>query len=175
MLWLLQSGRPYDTDQLADVLHVSKRTIQRDLARLTGAGLPLVFEEQQRSYRIDRAFALPPPRLSREELIALTVCVEDYSERAEPEPRRAVQQAIARLLAGSPTTERLEVWTAVSEHRSARKGGRSAVEGAESGPTPRRTLHEQHPAGAGPHDVAEGQAARPPLAPRGAKLRSTDQ
>jgi DNA-binding transcriptional ArsR family regulator len=115
MLLLLQSGRSYNAEQLADALDVSRRTIQRDLALLAQAGVPLVFDEILRTYKADRSFGLPPPRLTQNDLVLLVLAMERHLDAASPAARLAGEEAIAKLLAGCPEPLREAVWSDVEK------------------------------------------------------------
>jgi predicted DNA-binding transcriptional regulator YafY len=115
MLLLLQSGRSYNAEQLADAFEVSRRTIQRDLALLSRAGVPLVFDEMLRTYKADRSFGLPSPRLTQSDLVLLILAMERHLETASPAARLAGEEAIAKLLAGCPEPLREAVWTDVAK------------------------------------------------------------
>ena len=52
---------------------MSRRTVFRDLDLLRQSGMPLVFDEQQQSYRIPGACLLPPTNFTPEEALALVV------------------------------------------------------------------------------------------------------
>ena len=51
LLALLQAGRGYNVESLAEACGVSRRTIFRDLDVLRESGLPLIYDEPQQRYR----------------------------------------------------------------------------------------------------------------------------
>ncbi len=59
LMRMLQSGRCYSANELADELEVSRRTIFRDLAVLEATHIPYYFDEQRRGYRISKDFRFP--------------------------------------------------------------------------------------------------------------------
>ena len=75
LLWLitlLHSGRARGVDDLMTELHVSRRTLFRDLKMLQAAGIPCYFENPT-GYRIAGHFFLPPANLT----VPAEIVVED--------------------------------------------------------------------------------------------------
>ncbi len=73
LIGLLQAGRGYNTDALAQACGVSRRTVFRDLDLLRLSGVPLAFDEKQQRYRIPGACLLPPTNFTPEEALSLLV------------------------------------------------------------------------------------------------------
>lgn len=73
LLGLLQAGRGYNVNALAQACKVTRRTIFRDLDILRQSGIPLKFEELEQCYRVPRTYYLPPTNLTPEEALALIV------------------------------------------------------------------------------------------------------
>lgn len=73
MIGLLQAGRGYNADALAQACGVSRRTIFRDVDVLRQSGVPVAFDELQQCYRIPGACLLPPTNFTPEEALALLV------------------------------------------------------------------------------------------------------
>lgn len=73
LIGLLQAGRGYNTDALAQACGVSRRTVFRDLDLLRLSGIPLAFDEKQQCYRIPGACLLPPTNFTPEEALSLLV------------------------------------------------------------------------------------------------------
>jgi len=71
VITLLQGGRGYTANELADELEVSRRTIFRDLNMLEMARIPYYFDADQGGYRISRRFFLPPINLTLTEALAI--------------------------------------------------------------------------------------------------------
>lgn len=85
MIGLLQAGRGYNTEALAQACDVSRRTVFRDLDLLRLSGLPLQFDEKQQRYRIPGACLLPPTNFTPEEALSLLVlCHELGDDSAMP-------------------------------------------------------------------------------------------
>ncbi|MBI4716719.1 MAG: WYL domain-containing protein [Planctomycetes bacterium] len=73
LIQVLQSGRSYAVDDLADSLRVSRRTLFRDLNLLAEAGITYRFDAVTRRYSTDRVALLPPVALSHAEALALMI------------------------------------------------------------------------------------------------------
>jgi len=71
LITLLQSGRNYTPDELADELEVSKRTVFRDLNVLEMANIPYYFDSDRNGYRINGHFFLPPINLNLAEALSI--------------------------------------------------------------------------------------------------------
>lgn len=82
---LLQSGRGYNTLQLATELRVSRRTIFRDLDELRMAGVPLRYDAEREQHRIAPDVLLPPTSFAADEALSLLLlCRELGSDDALP-------------------------------------------------------------------------------------------
>ena len=79
LITMLQSGRSYTADELAEELEVSRRTIFRDLNMLEMAHIPYYFDRDRGTYRINRHFFLPPVNLTLDEALALLVAGQRVS------------------------------------------------------------------------------------------------
>jgi proteasome accessory factor B len=73
MIGLLQAGRGYNVEGLAEACQVSRRTIFRDLEILRRAGLTLHYDDVQQRYRIPGPAYLPPMKFTADEALALMV------------------------------------------------------------------------------------------------------
>ncbi len=71
LVTILQSGRSYTADQLADELQVSRRTVFRDLNMLELAHIPYYFDKDKGGYGISKHFFLPPVNLTLTEALAM--------------------------------------------------------------------------------------------------------
>ncbi|MBI3463965.1 MAG: WYL domain-containing protein [Planctomycetes bacterium] len=108
LIAMLQSGRGYNALQLARECEVSRRTIFRDLQLLNEAAIPVRFDLPRQTYRIAPEYTAPVPHLSADEVTALLLSAR-FSPLSSHEPLRTQsQQAIAKLLAGSPPRLRQE-------------------------------------------------------------------
>ena len=81
LIGLLQAGRGYNTDALAQACGVSRRTVFRDLDLLRLSGVPLVFDEKQQRYRIPGACLLPPTNFTPEEALVAVGVVPRVGQR----------------------------------------------------------------------------------------------
>jgi proteasome accessory factor B len=82
LIGLLQGGRGYNTDALAQACGVSRRTVFRDLDLLRLSGVPLLFDEKQQGYRIPGACLLPPTNFTPEEALSLLVLCHELGNDA---------------------------------------------------------------------------------------------
>ena len=80
LIGLLQAGRGYNTDALAQACGVSRRTVFRDLDLLRLSGVPLKFDEKQQRYRIPGACLLPPTNFTPEEALSLLVLCHELGD-----------------------------------------------------------------------------------------------
>jgi len=71
LITLLQSGRRFTVDELADELQVSRRTVFRDLNLLEMAHIPYFFDRERNSYFLSSHFFLPPVNLDLAEALSL--------------------------------------------------------------------------------------------------------
>jgi len=71
LITVLQGGRRYTAEDLAQELEVSKRTIFRDLNMLELAGIPYYFDPEKGGYTIRQHFFLPPINLTITEALSM--------------------------------------------------------------------------------------------------------
>lgn len=71
LITMLQSGRSYSVNELAEEFEVSRRTIFRDLNMLELAHIPYYFDADSKGYKISRHFFLPPVNLTITEALAM--------------------------------------------------------------------------------------------------------
>ncbi len=99
--------RPVSAAELAERFNVTRRTIERDLAALQVAGVPLYAEHGRTGgYRILPDYDLPPLHLTTTEGLALAVglaLLEDSPFAA------SARSALAKVLAGMPDSRRAVV------------------------------------------------------------------
>ncbi len=96
MIALLQSGRPFTADQLAEEVAVSRRTLFRDLNMLELAGVPCRYDVKRRTYTVEPSFFLPSLNLSLEEALAILLVARRFVSRQslpmyEPAARAATK------------------------------------------------------------------------------------
>ena len=80
MIGLLQAGRGYNAEALAQACGVSRRTVFRDLDLLRQSGIPLSFDETQQHYHIPGACLLPPTNFTPEEALAMLVLCHELGD-----------------------------------------------------------------------------------------------
>ncbi|MBN1394245.1 MAG: YafY family transcriptional regulator [Pirellulales bacterium] len=80
LIGLLQAGRGYNAEGLAQACGVSRRSIFRDLDLLRQSGVPVAFDEQHQCYRIPGACLLPPTNFTPEEALALLVLCHELGD-----------------------------------------------------------------------------------------------
>lgn len=73
----MQTGRGYNTEQLAQECGVTRRTIFRDLDALRQSGVPLVFDNERQGYCIPGVYYLPPTNFTPEEALAVIVLCQE--------------------------------------------------------------------------------------------------
>ena len=75
ILTILQTGRSYGAEELAELFDTCKRTIFRDLRELQSIGIPCRYDRKKSSYTMDPNFFLPPMDLSPQEVLGLLMLV----------------------------------------------------------------------------------------------------
>jgi predicted DNA-binding transcriptional regulator YafY len=93
---LQAQGRVRAAD-LAGIFEVSTRTIYRDIAALSEAGVPVVSLPGQ-GYGLAEGYFLPPLQLSRNEAVALLFGARLVMSRASHELAAAANQAISKIV-----------------------------------------------------------------------------
>jgi predicted DNA-binding transcriptional regulator YafY len=158
LISLLQAGRAYNTEALAQASSVSRRTIFRDLDVLRSAGIPLVYDENHERYQIAGTRLLPPTTFTPEEALVLIVLCHDLGDQLPAPFFRPARSAALKLESNMPArllervqttsqavhiqmmpTNRLagqeplyeQLIRAVSEHRSVRMWYHSLAESKE--------------------------------------------
>ncbi len=82
LIGLLQAGRGYNAEGLAQACGVSRRSIFRDLDLLRQSGVPVAFDETRECYRIPGACLLPPTNFTADEALALLVLCHELGNGA---------------------------------------------------------------------------------------------
>ena len=91
----LAAGRPATADDLAAALGVDVRTVERDIARLRDAGVPITARRGPGGgFRLDVPQTVPPVRLSSGEIAALIASVTAVG----PDISATARSALTRLL-----------------------------------------------------------------------------
>lgn len=97
----LQAGPGQNGSALARRCLVSRRTIFRDLDVLRRAGVPLQFNEQTQSYRIQGEFLLPPTNFTPQEALALLVLCHELGDARHGMPFQGTARTAAVKLEAS--------------------------------------------------------------------------
>jgi hypothetical protein len=98
VLSFIQSGVRLNAGNLANDLGVSRRTIFRDVNLLRDAGIPIFFDEEWDSYRIDPNYRMPRlGTFSDKEIALLVLAAQTSSLNDSPELGSVIRQAVLRL------------------------------------------------------------------------------
>lgn len=98
---LRRSRQPVTAEKLAGELQVSKRSVYRDIADLTGQGVP-VRGEVGIGYILDREYDMPPLMLTADELEAAVLGAQWVAERADPALAGAARDLISKIASAVP-------------------------------------------------------------------------
>ncbi|MHC4398982.1 MAG: helix-turn-helix transcriptional regulator [Planctomycetota bacterium] len=109
LLGMLQAGRGYNTEALAQACGVSRRTIFRDLGALRQSGVPLVYDDQHQRYHIPGTYFLPPTNFTAEEALALIVLCHDMGASRQLPFFGPAQRAALKLASNLPDRLRDQV------------------------------------------------------------------
>ncbi|MCH8498929.1 MAG: HTH domain-containing protein [Marinobacter sp.] len=94
---LLQSHRAITAEQIASHWEISLRTVYRDLAALTEAGVPLWFCPNHKGYRLMDGFHLPPVQFTDQEATALFVAGAVTNTIADTSLQQAHASALLKI------------------------------------------------------------------------------
>lgn len=101
---LLQSGRVYNTSQLAQECGVSRRTIFRDLTTLQDSGVRVEYDEHRQGYFLPARMFIVPTDFSLDEALSLLVLCHELGDAQRGLPfQRAARSAALKLLSSLPT------------------------------------------------------------------------
>ena len=92
----LSDGKWHRGNDLADALHVTSRTLYRDMALVMARGLPVI-SVRGRGYRLKPTLSLPPVEIAGRELEALTLGLAVMGQ-ADDAALRAAARSLARKL-----------------------------------------------------------------------------
>jgi predicted DNA-binding transcriptional regulator YafY len=100
---LLQSGRTYNTRELAELAGISRRQVFRDLKALQDSGIPLLFDQQRQGYWLSAITYLPPTDLTLDETLSLLILAHNLGRTGEGIPfQSAAQSAAVKLTSNLP-------------------------------------------------------------------------
>lgn len=102
LLTLLQTGPGHNTRTLAEVCHVSRRTVFRDLEVLRRAGVRLAFDEEHQRFYLPGASILPPTSFSTEEALSLILLCYELGDQNGLPFFGAARSAAIKLESGLP-------------------------------------------------------------------------
>ncbi len=102
LIVLLQTERCPNARRLADICEVSRRTIYRDVATLSGAGITILYRPDRQGYELARDLFLQPPRLEEKEVLALLVLCRQWSQADHLGLYDHANRAVDKLLQGLP-------------------------------------------------------------------------
>lgn len=73
----LQSGKVYNSQELADLCEVSRRTVFRDISALQNAGLNVVLDQTRQGYYLPHRLMFPPSELTVSEALSLVLICQE--------------------------------------------------------------------------------------------------
>lgn len=109
MAVMFQGRQTWTPQKLAERFGVAERTIYRDLKKIQGIGIPVVFDRAKGTYKIDGAAFLQPIQLSADEALALIVLCEDLAGREQIGLLKPAYSALAKIEAQLPEALREDV------------------------------------------------------------------
>ncbi len=107
---LRRQRRSISGPAIAQALHISLRTVYRDIATLRGQGADIPGDPGV-GYELRPGFLLPPLMFGPDELEALVLGMRWVGAQADPELAQAAANALARITGALPTSLRLAVDT----------------------------------------------------------------
>ncbi len=110
LIALLQSGRVYNSAQLARECNVSRRTVFRDLRTLQESGIYVLHDEKKQGYSLPASKITPFKDLNSDEVLALLVLCQDLDKTIVGLPmHKLARSATTKLLNSLPRTARENV------------------------------------------------------------------
>lgn len=107
---LLQSGRVYNSTQLADITNVSRRTVFRDLNTLQDSGIQIRYDEGRQGYSIPGPVFLPTAEFTLDETLSLLILCHGLGDDTQGVPfQRGARSAALKLLSNLPSHLRDDV------------------------------------------------------------------
>ena len=102
LIGLLQTGRFRNARRLAEICEVSPRTIYRDLALLSDAGLSVLYRPDRQGYELERNVFHHLPRLEEREALALLGMSRGWGDGEDLGLSLPAQQAVDKVIQGLP-------------------------------------------------------------------------
>ncbi|MBD3674625.1 MAG: transcriptional regulator [Planctomycetaceae bacterium] len=110
LLNVLQSGRPFNTRELSEMLSVSRRTIFRDINLLQDSGMEIRFSEEKQGYSLPESVYVRPLDFALNEVLFLLILCESVPEKPAYYPfSEAAQSAYLKILSSLPQSMRESV------------------------------------------------------------------
>lgn len=95
---LLQSGRTYNTRELAELTAISRRQVFRDLKALQESGIPLLYDQERQGYWLSSSTYLPPTDLTLDETLSLLILSSNLGRSDAGLPFQAAARSAALKL-----------------------------------------------------------------------------
>ena len=103
LIELLQSGRTYNTRELAEFNGISRRQVFRDLKALQNSGIPLLYDQHRQGYWLPTSAYLPPADLTLDETLSLLILAHNLGRTGEGLPfQTAARSAAVKLTSNLP-------------------------------------------------------------------------
>ncbi len=110
LIALLQSGRIYNSAQIARECDVSRRTVFRDLSTLHESGIYVLYDEDTQGYRLPWRTIVPFKDVTFEEMLALFVLCQDLDTSVVGVPiHKYARAASDKILSSMPDKLREQV------------------------------------------------------------------
>ncbi|QDU12172.1 helix-turn-helix transcriptional regulator [Gimesia aquarii] len=110
LIALLQSGRVYNSAQLATECEVSRRTVFRDLSTLQESGIYVLYDEERQGYSLPWRTIVPFKDLTFEEVLALLVLCQNLDKTIVGLPiHQFARSASTKVLSSLPDQLREDV------------------------------------------------------------------
>lgn len=106
---LIQGAKGWTPRRLAAECNTTERTIFRDMKMLEAAGIPYLFDPQDKCYTIRRDFFLPPVQLTFDEALAITALAEHVGGREQIPFTQPAVKAICKIRGQLPRQVRDEL------------------------------------------------------------------
>ncbi|MFK7776509.1 MAG: WYL domain-containing protein [Gimesia sp.] len=103
LIALLQSGRVYNSAQLAKECDVSRRTVFRDLSTLQESGIYVLYDDEKQGYTLPWRTITPFKDLTSEEVLSLLVLCQDLDKTIIGLPlHQLARSASTKILSSLP-------------------------------------------------------------------------